>query len=62
VPFAAASYLVDVFFPARNMAIFILQTVLLLPIFAMSIGWIFRNDLKNVILPRIRSFFQVETS
>jgi O-antigen/teichoic acid export membrane protein len=61
VPFAVASYLVNVFFPARNMTIFIFQTVALLPIFAMSIGWILRNDLKNVILPRISSLFQVES-
>ena len=61
VPFAAASYLVDVFFPARDMTIFILQTVVLLPIFALSIGWIFRNDLKNVVLPRIWSLFHVES-
>jgi len=61
VPFAAASYLVDVFFRARNITIFILQTVALLPIFAMSIGWIFRNDIKRVILPRIGSLFHVET-
>jgi len=61
VPFAVASYLVDVFFPARDMTIFILQTVALLPIFAMSIGWIFRNDIKREILPRIWSLFRVET-
>jgi O-antigen/teichoic acid export membrane protein len=60
VPFAAASYLVDVFFPARNMAMFILQTVALLPIFAMSIGWILRNDIRRTILPRIGSLFHIE--
>jgi hypothetical protein len=60
VPFAAASYLVDVFFRAQNMTMFILQTVSLLPIFAMSIGLIFRNDIKRVILPRIGSLFDVE--
>jgi O-antigen/teichoic acid export membrane protein len=60
VPFAAASYLVDVFFQAQNMTMFILQTVSLLPIFAISIGWIFRNGIKRVILPRIGSLFHVE--
>jgi len=60
VPFAAASYLVDVFFPARDMTIFILQTVALLPIFAMSIGWVFRNDIKHVLLPRLCSLFHAE--
>lgn len=60
LPFTAASYLVDAYFPARNMATFILQTVALLPIFAISIGWIFRNDIKRLILPRIWSLFHVE--
>jgi O-antigen/teichoic acid export membrane protein len=60
VPFAAASYLVEVFFRARNMALFILQTVILLPIFAMSIGWIARKDIKRIILPRIGSLFHFE--
>lgn len=60
VPFAAASYMVDLFFPARHMAVFILQTVALLPIFALSIGWIFRNDIRRVILPRIGSLFHIE--
>jgi hypothetical protein len=60
VPFAAASYLVNMFFRARNMTMFILQTVALLPIFAMSIGWIFRNGIKRVILPRIGSLFHID--
>jgi O-antigen/teichoic acid export membrane protein len=59
VPFSAASYAVNVFFPARNMIMFILQTVALLPIFALSVGWMFLDRIKRRILPALKSFFQV---
>jgi O-antigen/teichoic acid export membrane protein len=57
VPFAAASYAVDAFVPARNMVMFILQTMALLPIFGIAIGLMFRDNVKRQILPRIKSFF-----
>jgi len=50
---------VNVFFPARNMIMFILQTVALLPIFALSVGWMFLDRIKRRILPALKSFFQV---
>jgi O-antigen/teichoic acid export membrane protein len=60
VPFAGASIAVNAFFPARNMVMFILQTMALLPIFAISVGWIFRDNLKRTILPQIKSYFHAE--
>ena len=60
VPFAAASYAVDVFFPARNVVMFALQTLLLLPIFGIAIGLVFRENVKRQFLPRIRSFFYTD--
>lgn len=57
VPFAAVSYAVDALFPARNMVIFILQTMALLPIFGIAIGLMFRDNVKRQILPRIKSYF-----
>ena len=60
VPFAVASYAVDAFFPVRNMTSFILQTIALLPIFVVSVSWIFRNSVKRRILPVIKSYFQLE--
>jgi O-antigen/teichoic acid export membrane protein len=60
IPFAGASCVVDAFFPARNMIMFILQTIALLPTFAALIGWIFRNDLKRRVLPQIKSYFHAE--
>ena len=53
VPFAAASYAVNAWFPARNMIMFILQTIALLPVFALSIGWMFRDRVKRMILPKL---------
>jgi hypothetical protein len=55
VPFAAASYEVAVYFPARNIVTFALQTLALLPIFGIAIGVMFRDNFKRQILPRIRS-------
>lgn len=60
VPFAGASFAVNAFFPARNMVMFILQTIALLPIFAVSVGWIFRDNFKRRILPQIKSYFHAE--
>jgi O-antigen/teichoic acid export membrane protein len=60
VPFAGASCVMNAFFPAHNMTIFILQTIALLPIFAISVGWIFRENLKRRILPKIQSYFHAE--
>jgi O-antigen/teichoic acid export membrane protein len=57
VPFAAASYGVDVLFPVRNMVMFCLQTLALLPIFGIAIGLMFRDNVKRQILPKIRSLF-----
>jgi len=56
VPFAVASYAVDVLFPVRSMAMFALQTIALLPFFGIAIGLMFRDNVKRQILPRVRSF------
>jgi O-antigen/teichoic acid export membrane protein len=60
VPFAMASYAVKVFLPARNMKVFILETIALLPIFAVSVGWMLRDDVKRGILPRIKLYFHAD--
>lgn len=57
IPFAAASYLVDQHLPARNIAIFFLQTAALLPIFLACVGFMFRENVKSQILPKVKSFF-----
>lgn len=60
VPFAVASYAVDVLFPPRHMIVFILQTLALLPVFGIVIGLMFRENIKRQILPRVRSLFLAE--
>jgi O-antigen/teichoic acid export membrane protein len=60
VPFAVASYVVDVKFPARNMLMFLLQTVALLPVFGVVIGLIFRDNIRRQIFPKVRSMFFAE--
>ena len=55
IPFAVASYAVNVIFPAHNKTIFFLQTFALLPIFLMSVGLVFRGAVQRQILPRVRS-------
>jgi O-antigen/teichoic acid export membrane protein len=57
VPFAVASYAVDVLLPARTMVMFVLQTIALLPLFGIAIGLMFRDNLKRQVFPRVRSFF-----
>lgn len=60
VPFAAASYAVEVLLPARNMRVFILETIALLPIFVLSVGWMFRDTVRQRILPRIKLYFYAD--
>ena len=56
VPFAAASYGVDVLFPAHNMVMFALQTMALLPIFGIAIGLMFRDNVQRQIIPRVKAY------
>jgi hypothetical protein len=60
VPFAAASYAVNLLFPARNMVMFALQTMALLPIFGIAFGVMFRDNVKRQILPKVRSLFSTD--
>jgi len=55
-----ASFAVDMLYPARHMSTFILQTIALLPIFALSVTWIFWDKVKRKILPRIKSYFHAQ--
>lgn len=56
-PFAIASYAVDLFFPARNIAVFFLQILALLPIFLISLGLVFRGAVRRQIFPRVKALF-----
>lgn len=56
VPFAVASYAVDVHFPVHSKTEFFMQTMALLPIFFLSIGLMFRDNVKRQVLPRVKSY------
>ena len=56
IPFAIATYAVNVYFPAHKLTVFILQTMAILPIFFITVGLVFRTYVCNQIFPRIRAF------
>jgi O-antigen/teichoic acid export membrane protein len=56
-PFAAASYAVNRLLPPHHMVGFIIQTLLLLPIFGVAVGFMFKENVKRQILPRVRNYF-----
>ncbi len=61
VPFAIASHFVNVMFPPRNLLVFLLQTLALLPVFFLAVAAVFRVYVRNQVLPRVRSLFLAET-
>jgi O-antigen/teichoic acid export membrane protein len=58
VPFAALSFVVDRMFPPRNLVLFGLQTIALLPAFAVCVGFVFRKNVRQQLIPRVRSFLE----
>ncbi|MDR3745526.1 MAG: oligosaccharide flippase family protein [Acidobacteriaceae bacterium] len=60
IPFAMATYAVNVFFPAHSLVVFFAQVIALLPVFIISVGLVFRTYVSNQLVPRIRSRFSVE--
>jgi O-antigen/teichoic acid export membrane protein len=60
VPFAAASYAVDLRFPPHNVVTFLLQTMALLPIFGIAIGLMFRENVKRQLVPMVKSYFYAD--
>lgn len=56
IPFAMATYAVNVFFPARSLMVFILQTIAVLPVFFIVIGLVFRTYIRNHVIPMARSY------
>ncbi len=57
LPFAIATYAVNALFPARNLMVFLLQAIALLPVYYIVIGLVFRSYVRDRIIPRIRSCF-----
>jgi O-antigen/teichoic acid export membrane protein len=55
IPFAIATYAVNVFVPAHKLTVFIIQVILILPIFYITIGLVFRTYIRTQIVPRVKS-------
>ena len=60
VPFAIATYAVNVLFPAHHLVTFLGQVAATLPIFFLTIAVVFRTYVKSQVLPRVRSLFMIE--
>jgi O-antigen/teichoic acid export membrane protein len=60
IPFAVATYAMNVALPARNLSVFILQVIVTLPIFFITVALVFRTYVRSQILPRVRSLFFAE--
>ena len=58
IPFALISYLVNAWYPPRNIAMFLAQTVALLPFFVIIVALIFRDQLRNSVFPTVRGFLR----
>jgi O-antigen/teichoic acid export membrane protein len=54
VPFAIATYVVNVRFPAHNLMVFSLQVIAILPIFFITIGLTFQSYVRDQLLPKLK--------
>jgi O-antigen/teichoic acid export membrane protein len=60
VPYAIASYATGRFFPARNITVFILQTIVLLPVFGLTLTVAFWDQVRRQVFPRVRTIFYAD--
>ena len=58
VPFGVASYALNAYMPPHSIAMFLLQTVALLPVFLVVVAAVFREQVRLRVLPAARSFWQ----
>lgn len=57
IPFAIASWTMETFHPAHNIAEFFLQVIVTLPVFFLTVALVFRSFVRSQVLPKIRSLF-----
>jgi O-antigen/teichoic acid export membrane protein len=55
IPFAIATYMIEIHFPAHNLAEFALQVGMALVVFLLSVAAVFRIDIQTYVWPRLRS-------
>ena len=61
IPFSLASYWVNETIPAKNIFVFLAQTIALLPVFLAAVSIVFRDQLRRNIFPAARAFVQAKT-
>lgn len=61
LPFALASYFVGTHYPARNILMFMLETVALLPVFFVTVSVMLRGEIRARLLPPLRAFLASKT-
>lgn len=54
IPFAAATYAVNMLFPAHSLFVFILQVIAVLPVFAICLALTYRTYLRRELLPQLK--------
>jgi O-antigen/teichoic acid export membrane protein len=57
IPFAIVSYAVETFFPAHNLAVFMLQVIASLSVYFLAVAVVFRNLIRSQVIPRVRALF-----
>lgn len=62
LPYAAATYFVNAWYPVHSLLMFTLQVAALLPIFVIGLSLLFRTQIRGEILPRLRTFFLSEAN
>ena len=62
LPYAAATYFVNAWYPVHSLFVFALQVLALLPIFFMFLGLVFREYVRGQIFPLLRTFFVAEAN
>jgi O-antigen/teichoic acid export membrane protein len=60
VPFAIATYAVDVWLPPHHLVEFMIQVAATLPVFLLTVALVFRAYVRVQLLPRMRSMFLAE--
>jgi hypothetical protein len=58
VPYAIACYFVERYWPVKNLAVFFLQIVLLLPLFPLVLALVYRGELGPILLKRFPKLAQ----
>ena len=62
IPFALLSSLVNLHYPPHSIAMFLLQTLGLLPVFLLALTVVFREQVRTNVLPAARAFLVAKTN